>query len=446
MIATTCPIPGVFKSRANALRYGSMVLAVLTLITGATQAVAVPQAVELSRLKCSGLPGYRDVHIYQAGSIKSGEGGGFVNCKPEGSMGACMTEPFEDSTPVTLRNSSVHSSDTRSVTTLCHTVADHKKAGNVLNRGVYGAGISLPATSPPVMSAGGTSTRAAIDFVYSNNLTESADLIATDGRWNRQEQAAATFRSIALAEEYLKKISTPPVEPPKRITPPTPPTPQSPPGEIKAQLIKYGCNETAVAGEYVCTNNTGLGECKRIGLPSKVATKCGANIEAVIPVDVDGCKHFLGRVTEQLCTTEAGFDACKASVDQQKSTKCTKVGTGETYTFHKSKAGVLGCDDFLGRAHENLCFSQSAFNDCKAAVDQKRLTKCTKVGTGEVYVHALTKVEKLAKLAQIGCVYNSNAADSKHYKTATCKTEPSYKQCEAMVDKIDLLDCALKTQ
>ena len=436
-------IQPVLKLRFSAL--GSIAAAsALAVFAPASPAWAAQQAVELLRFHCEGELGHRAVHIYQAGSKKSGEGSGFGKCNAQGQLGACMTEPFEGSTPIILRNSSVQSSNTSSVTTICHTVADRKNAPNALNRSIYGAGISLPATGPGVMSAGGTGMRAAIDFVYSASITESSDLIANDGRWKREDEPASTFRSVASADEYLKKISTP--TGPRRIDVGPPVTAQSAPGDIKARLIAVGCNETAVAGEYVCTTNQGLSECKAIGLPSKVATKCGANIEAVIPVDIDGCKRFLGRATEQLCTTQAGFDACKASVDQQKATKCTKVGTGETYTFHKSKAGIVGCDDFLGRATENLCFAQSGFDACKAAVDKKQLTKCINSVTKETYAHTLTKAEKLAKLAQIGCVYNNNAADSKRYKTATCKTEASYKQCEAMVDKADLLDCALKTQ
>jgi hypothetical protein len=441
------PLPShlFFKSRTHGLKCASVALSVLSLLTAATPSVAAPQAVELIRLNCDTRPQFRSVHIYQAGSIKSGEGGDIDGCKVEGPIGACMTEPFEGSKPISLRNSSVHSSDTRSVTTMCHTVAESQQAPGETVR-LFGAGISRPAESAPMMSAGGQGKRPSIDFVYSNSNAEQANLVANDGRWQTQARPGAVFKTLASADAYLKKISMPLVEPPKRITPPTPPTPQSPPGEIKAQLIKYGCHETAVAGEYVCTNKTGLDECKRIGLPSKVATKCGANIEAVIPVDVGGCQHALGRATEHLCATQAAFDDCKASVDQQKSTKCTKVGTGEIYTFHKSKVGIVGCDDYIGRANENLCFSQSGFEACKAAVDQKRLTKCINSATKQTYAHTLTKAEKLAKLAQIGCVYNNNASDSKHYKTATCKTESSYKQCEAMVDKIDLLDCALKTQ
>ena len=443
------PLPShlFFKSRTHGLKCASVALSVLSLLTAATPSVAAPQAVELIRLNCDTRPQFRSVHIYQAGSIKSGEGGDIDGCKVEGPIGACMTEPFEGSKPISLRNSSVHSSDTRSVTTMCHTVAESQQAPGETVR-LFGAGISRPAESAPMMSAGGQGKRPSIDFVYSNSNAEQANLVANDGRWQTQARPGAVFKTLASADAYLKKISTTSATPsgPQRINMGAPVTAQSAPGDIKARLIAVGCNETAVAGEYVCTTNQGLGECKTIGLPSKVATKCGANIEAVIPVDIDGCKRFLGRATEQLCTTQVGFDACKTSVDQQKATKCMKAGTSETYTFHKSKAGILGCDDFIGRATENLCFSQAGFDACKAAVDKKQLTKCVNSATKEVYAHVPTKAEKMTKLAQIGCVYNNNASDTKHYKTATCKTESSYKQCEAMVDKIDLLDCALKTQ
>ena len=443
------PLPShlFFKSRTHGLKCASVALSVLSLLTAATPSVAAPQAVELIRLNCDTRPQFRSVHIYQAGSIKSGEGGDIDGCKVEGPIGACMTEPFEGSKPISLRNSSVHSSDTRSVTTMCHTLAESQKAPGATAR-LFGVGISRPAQSAPLMSAGGQGKAPAIDFVYNTKHAEMTSLMASDSNWQTQARPGAVFMTLALADEYLKKISSASATPsgPHRLNLGAPVTAQSAPGDIKARLIAVGCNVTAVAGEYVCTTNQGLSECKAIGLPSKVATKCGANIEAVIPVDINGCQGYMGRATERLCTTQAGFDACKTSVDQQKSTKCTKVGTGEIYTFHKSKVGIVGCDDYIGRANENLCFSQAGFDACKAAVDKKQLTKCVNSATKEVYAHVPTKAEKLTKLAQIGCVYNNNASDTKHYKTATCKTESSYKQCEAMVDKIDLLDCALKTQ
>lgn len=179
-----------FKSSDSGLKRATIAMSALILLTAATQSLAAPQAVELLRFHCEGEQGHRAVHIYQAGSKKSGEGGVFGKCNAEGPLGACMTEPFEGSTPVTLRNSSIQSSDTRSVTTLCHTVADHTKAPSALYRGMYGAGISLPATGPGFMSAGGTRTQAAIDFVYSTNSGESDDLIASDGRWKREGQPA----------------------------------------------------------------------------------------------------------------------------------------------------------------------------------------------------------------------------------------------------------------
>jgi hypothetical protein len=154
----------------------------------------------------------------------------------------------------------------------------------------------------------------------------------------------------------------------------------------------------------------------------------------------NGCKTFLGRANVFLCTTQAGFDLCKRSVDAGELSECRYSATQEVYpdlTINPALYGELsktnasqipattsntppstltevaprtirnasllrttptvsatetpaivvsdtflanaalkGCRPFLGRRDELKCDNQAGFDECMQAVHRNMLKQC----------------------------------------------------------------------
>jgi hypothetical protein len=90
-----------------------------------------------------------------------------------------------------------------------------------------------------------------------------------------------------------------------------------------------------------------------------------------------GCKPFLGRDLEALCPAGAAFSACKAFVDKNEMRACRETGNaGATYVSKAAanpganladRLRLNGCKPFLGRAGEWLCTEAAGLSICNEA-------------------------------------------------------------------------------
>ena len=436
---------------AHRLHLAVGILAAMGALMAPTTVLAEQKVVSFLRHECATGDRYRDIHIFSAGRVYSGNPA-TPGCDRGDPRGACMSEPFAGSKPFQVRNSNYEAEKDNTFKVLCHTLDDRTKSARPMHR-IVGAGIEIPGVRPTLgfMEAIPTWTKfPAIDFVYSSGPDE-ANQLASQG-WSRQASPGYLFAKVADAEAYLASLASlvpPPPPPPRLLTPPQKPTAKDPPGAIKGWLEGDGCKEAGAAGNYVCSSLTGFEYCRTVGKQSKVATSCEANIVDQIAVDIPGCTHIMGRAKSLLCATQEAMDACKHSVDAQKALTCNKTNNTSTYKYRKSKEGIVGCENYLGNLNnsDHTCYSPWSFAECKTAVDQNRVSKCVLMNTnegyaGQMYEHKKTDAEKVADLAALGCEYHAKQTKTPA-KTASCSTEAAYKSCEKKIDKVFLLGCSL---
>lgn len=112
---------------------------------------------------------------------------------------------------------------------------------------------------------------------------------------------------------------------------------KQPPDTPAQTLAKYNCKpplsigQKAPPGQYNCTNLPGYEICegfrkKGEGGVSKCTPAFNMEIAKIAQTLQPGCKNFLGREGNYLCSTDQSFQACETFRQQGKPIKCTRQG------------------------------------------------------------------------------------------------------------------------
>jgi len=112
-----------------------------------------------------------------------------------------------------------------------------------------------------------------------------------------------------------------------------------------------------------------------------------------------GCRRYLGRDLQELCPTQAGYQACKGYVDRNQMVACLQEDVpGSKYANRllydptadpAVRMALYGCKNFLGRPSEKLCAQEKGFQICKEAAGKGLVKKCLDSRTREIYVAQL---------------------------------------------------------
>jgi hypothetical protein len=386
--------------------------------------------VVIEQLRCTTMPAYRDVNIYRAGSIKSGENidVGSPTCANNGPIGACMTEPFKDSVPFSIRNSSITNSNTTSSTTMCHTIKQSDTVSKDIAPLVLGIYWSRGPESAPFMKAGASDKKASINFIYSLDRSTLNSVAASNGGdWKELRTFSHLFKTAELAEAHLKNVSV-------RVRVPSGPAASPEQAETAARegLQTLGCSITPTAGRYACHDDRALKFCLAEGINTGVAKVCVADFKADVSGKSATCKPFLGRADEQLCFEPGGFASCKSDVDAGKYKSCLYNNdryAGKSTNVHIPRPGSTspaappasgqvvkaGCA-YDAAAHTASCPTLISYNKCRSLIENNTLKGCganfAQINTGDMKT----------------CVSFLGRPDEK-----LCKTEEDYRECIAAV-------------
>jgi hypothetical protein len=153
-----------------------------------------------------------------------------------------------------------------------------------------------------------------------------------------------------------------------------------------------------------------------------------------------GCKYFLGRKSQYLCQTEAGYNSCLAYLKQGLAQYCAWADHPDSVVTPKKLAADQdltghGCKHFLGRKGQYLCETEDGYHSCLVYLKQGLTSYCAWGNHPDTATKAATPQDAAASLKFYTCTLNSEGV-------WTCPTNAGYNTCQAYKNGGAVKGCA----